>query len=1572
MSTTITQIGYNGGPPTSYVLCNGNAYGQTLFLGCTVKGYNNSLGWGEEASRLEVDLIEDTCSYPVLTDINGNTVTRPSINSSNDYINSRLNNSFPVDNNGHFLVPGKVYYQPEDNGLVSKYYYDADPGFYGVDKYNSDGVLIKPAIDLMGVAVYFKHDNFEFYGIIQNWTNDGGRDGTRTYKVIIQSPSNLVNNTQMILGNYHGTIFRRDPEDTHGFPGYVRRSDEIYGGTIAQQNIPNVINVYGYLEQNGFGNSGRNEEGIPSLNIINAIHYLLSSSSPDNSIYKFSPFGRILGRCPTYENNGLVIDSSYTMGIIHPILDSSNIHRSMYYIDLTSLLDSEAISLLKYSRISATSMSIQEFVNQICPSIGRQFYFALEIGVLDGVIIPKITLKTISTLVQTRDGVINDFISYAASLGTTVSQYNKGKSYNSSSPVRTMLIGGKQQRLYQVKNTKYAVKQSTLRYNPLADATSGGKFIFVDHYTKNYYRIPDINSVRNPYLDYNNSSRSYYGRVEVPNTTEFDQTDNLWDNVSFATKRGNYKYTEELPTGFLGFIQTNDDDDLFVASDYDAICPYFGKNNITNSIRKVYSRPTGFVVHFTNTEIGLAIGYSFSTNQDVLVNESEIRAAMVGVDSYAGFISAVINDGGEDKLDIFSKVIKPIIGTIPFNVMVQGINSNYNKYNNSRGGNSSIPTGANAGFNSYSVLNDLLKKLQQFFGDIGHEYYGKKFMVNVPTPEYWTDSRPFEPAIPIGIDGKVLLDGTQQTYFSFEPTDFAWEEPGNVIDDSLMVGSIAMDVFTDDNGGITPIVGYNNTYQLNYQKAFMQSWWFNTAIVNPEAQSLFNFWKFDALVKTGLSINGSQSLSNFYEPSLFVTPDKEQISVIKPYTIQDAYGISNVQASKLYTKATVEKTLEVYVPSYNPNVITAKAIVTVDGINLNPMYDEALNVNVAAVEFLARTYTGNSSSVASKILSLMPLYNLNQQVSPFGQDTAGKQYDNINMAPKAAIPAFVSIPIMFNNAVYGPWISSPDMAANSIFTDNHMTRLENLVGGVKVEINEGLVPWSYGGMRVLDEAALQLAGAENNYNITQEEGSLVTYGLPLRSLGQELLSGGPLVTNIQIQIGENGPITTYTLRTFTKKFALFNKENAERLSKNSQNTIRLNRNFNQKIRDVTNKMLSLGNNPLSNNTYKTSKLNQYSPMAVLVGHSSPYVSPKFSGVFFNGKEIPPSKYLPGTWTKDSVMQNTVVTLQDSRELPQEYNSNYASKSFMSLDGLFVPVSFFPTAGNNNAYFSKYKTSNCPACNATKYYKVDGVNTYCEYCDPNIGNVANTGIGGNNLNPIVTPIGFFRNYYARNDDYNTHNIDMVGRSLVPMAGSLSYKENLATNQNGYEYYDYNSNIDYNNALFETSNNLESFPNGYLMNYRFMALRGPLVVNGWGFDTDGYPVPNISGDPKFVNASGFPLKIANRFDSVGSYDPAYAGTILGQNQVWTGNNGWSNPVREYKFAKGWALRPDTWPVGPVDLRWNPNTKTWGLGNTKEITVITNITLTPTGLIFDTAKIHISSTGENSRISIKGLGC
>jgi hypothetical protein len=1570
--TIINRPGANGGPGATYRICCSKTYAQTLFLGCSVKSFNCSLGWGGEASRLSVELAYDNCAYPNLVDINGNVIPRP--NGSDEYTQSLLNNNFAKDENGNNLVPGKVFYQPQGNKVVSKYHYGPDPGFY------ADMPNPEHSVDIIGCPVYFKYNDFEFSGIVKNWENTGNSGGTKTYTVSIESPSFLLSQTQMILGDYAGAIFVK----SDSFPpfGFSKFAYGDYKGKIAEQNIPNVINVYGYLEditnvnsnqplddygipKYQFGASGRNDEGLLAIPIIMAVQDLLNAPQPytKQKIMRYSPFGRMAGITPKLKISAEDINNTYTMGLVQPFLDPIGLKRILYTIDITQINKDNTIPA--YYRINQNYMSILDFVSNICDNTGKEFYISLDFQIENSIMYPRITVNTVTRLDQPPDGAVQSYIDYLSDLGISVSSYSKGEEYNNTRPVRSMYIGGKQQRLYQVRNNKYALSQWVLRYN-----AHKNMFTTVNHSTTQDYRFPNLSSLRNP-LHYNvNTAASSFGRVELP--SDFYQLESALTRKTI--NRGNY-----LPERNVGGIGIFPDSVWYPSSDSDSICPYFGTNDITGIVRKVYSHRTGFIVEFTTSEIGLAINRSPALNETVGISESEIRAAMAGLDEYVGFMSAVIDDAiaiggpqaGNSALQSWSKVLLPLLGPGALRTMAQGIAQTSNKINNSQSGSSSVPINPRTSFMTDNPIFSIVVKLQEYLKKIGDEYYGRKFMVSIPSPDFWRDSRIFSPPIQIGnnFDGSpiFLTEGTNKTYYAYEPADFAWEEAGNMVDDMLVVGNAAMDLFTKEDGTIEPIMGYINNAQYNYSKEFNKALWDATR-TNGNDQ-FFQFWKYEAYRNAGI-VYGNDASTNFWEP-LLKFPGSEQYTVPRNQASTDPFQttIPAERSYKTYLKAKVEKELQTYVTSFG--TVVAKVIVSTDPVQINPINPQALSIRTLAVEYLANDYTGVFGLRAGKILALADnfvqansdTFNANNVLS---QNKENQQFTNMAAVPKMAVPAFAAVPLVFNTSVYGPWISAPDLVINNIFGNqtNPLDRLENLVGGVKLEINPDLVPWNYGGMRVLDEAALLMVGQDNDYQTKSETGQLTVYGTPEFNLGNELKAAafafrGPTVNNIQVQISESGPTTTYTFRTFTRKFTLFNKESADRLKAAGQSSIKMSRELRQQARTTTERLRGLSTSAsFSSYDFTGSKLTAYSPMSVLVGFSSPYVSPK--------TQLNPGFYQPNNFSGDSIKQLTTVSLQDTRELTQEFDHLYGSKAFMSLDGLLSPISFYPTLNNSTAAYKRYAKAGCPICGGTKQFVFNNKTLYCDFCsDQAAGTEAaqnNTGGGGKlppfilsnqadetilqdpnklstllaqgfitkrinyvNLNPIIMPVGELRNKYAQQTDFNAHHIDIIGRSNVPMLGSLSITDNLAINQNGLEFLDQNnslSDVDWNSYAFDQEAGLE--PKFLQMNHRFLGLRGPLVMAGWGFDTEGYPVPNASGEPKQLDNEGYPKRISSLEDLQGGFQN-YSGVILGKNQEIKDGK-WTTPKKENEFMKGWGLRPDTWPVGPIDLRWDESRRVW----------------------------------------------
>jgi hypothetical protein len=147
-----------------------------------------------------------------------------------------------------------------------------------------------------------------------------------------------------------------------------------------------------------------------------------------------------------------------------------------------------------------------------------------------------------------------------------------------------------------------------------------------------------------------------------------------------------------------------------------------------------------------------------------------------------------------------------------------------------------------------------------------------------------------------------------------------------------------------------------------------------------------------------------------------------------------------------------------------------------------------------------------------------------------------------------------------------------------------------------------------------------------------------------------------------------------------------------------------------------------------------------------------------------------------------------------------------------------------------------------------------------------------------------------------------------------------------------------------------------PKPFANNSRFFGFRGPMMLHGWGYDTEGYPVPNASGDYLYLpSGTDSSSKIMLRQTATGVENGTVYDIYQTQKFIRTGdlpsgikvpddaiivnylsedeqNRGYfTEPVKDHRFAKGWAQTPSRWPVGPIDLRWDEKSHVWTVPTT-----------------------------------------
>jgi len=108
--------------------------------------------------------------------------------------------------------------------------------------------------------------------------------------------------------------------------------------------------------------------------------------------------------------------------------------------------------------------------------------------------------------------------------------------------------------------------------------------------------------------------------------------------------------------------------------------------------------------------------------------------------------------------------------------------------------------------------------------------------------------------------------------------------------------------------------------------------------------------------------------------------------------------------------------------------------------------------------------------------------------------------------------------------------------------------------------------------------------------------------------------------------------------------------------------------------------------------------------------------------------------------------------------------------------------------------------------------------------------------------------------------------------------------------------------------------------YPTNYRYLAMRGPIMLQSWGYDIQGHPIPNEFDIRNPESCCWGPVP-ENTCPEYAWKNLPYLCFGAAQGEFQTDYAKVSD-----KFMDNWLQRSDSWPVAPVDLRFDRKRGVW----------------------------------------------
>ena len=563
----------------------------------------------------------------------------------------------------------------------------------------------------------------------------------------------------------------------------------------------------------------------------------------------------------------------------------------------------------------------------------------------------------------------------------------------------------------------------------------------------------------------------------------------------------------------------------------------------------------------------------------------------------------------------------------------------------------------------------------------------------------------------------------------------------------------------------------------------------------------------------------------------------------------------------------------------------------------------------------------------------------------FGARNNISQANILRINSLSIIPSGCVIPMKSNIYRYGPYYYD-----GSISSPTQTNKPDNS-GGVDVVNHEILVPWNFyeplsspspiaKAYDTMDCVGAELAKDASKGLQRVERGKITIAGLPsVPKLGYSVDTatrfpdgdGPTLLTDINVEYGNGGFRSTYNFQSHTQRFGQTEKHilNAwtEAIKKNQaayeyikSQRQRINNIAARNIQDTSIKNLQ------SNSTITPIHTKKFSPNKLLI--SGYYFNPSSTTNYDDSPDSPSSSLssspyptdapfdpcdqpgpIPSTSSSPAPNSDRIYAFAETYEAYQTLHmqATYRQLHIMSIDGLYLPVSLkgdiipSPSPSHNSGRIARFSMRQENNGNFVEWK--DSSNIFYDKFTPGFSNPSKT----RDEIPPFKVIGI--------SSPKVYSLPINQQYLNPMLSSKlleDWDERKNNTGKGFVISSIAFGVDPHKFQI-THNDLGKGPNDSILpgddeilrqeqdNFRFSAIRGPLVVQGWGYDTTGKPIPN-SADTAYKAERG-------QFTKFNLTD---------------------------KFMTGWIENPRVWPVGPVDLRFDRERGVWTCPSPNKIVV------------------------------------